>query len=60
MPGFPMSHSKKEIFNGHSIPPLEGEDFQMFEQDLRGKNTEEHSANSKIGTLRRRISRQRI
>lgn len=27
------------IGNNHGVAPIEGEDFQMFERDLPGKNT---------------------
>lgn len=30
---------KALIGNNHHVPPLKGEDFQMFEQDLPGENT---------------------
>ena len=39
------------VGNNHHLAPKEGEDFQMFEKDLPGKNTAGHSAESKIGTL---------
>jgi len=39
------------VGNNHHVKPFEGEDFQMFEKDLPGKNTAGHSADSVIGNL---------
>ncbi|MCX7798409.1 MAG: alpha-L-fucosidase [Melioribacter sp.] len=39
------------IGNNHHVAPLEGEDFQMFEKDLPGKNTSGFNSESKIGDL---------
>jgi alpha-L-fucosidase len=39
------------VGNNHHLKPFEGEDFQMFEKDLPGKNTAGHSAESVIGNL---------
>ena len=39
------------IGNNHHLAPFEGEDFQMFERDLPGKNTTGFSGDSKIGSL---------
>ncbi len=39
------------VGNNHHLAPKDGEDFQMFEKDLPGKNTAGHSAESKIGNL---------
>jgi alpha-L-fucosidase len=39
------------IGNNHHVKPFEGEDFQMFEKDLPGKNTAGFNADSVIGTL---------
>lgn len=39
------------VGNNHHQAPKEGEDFQMFEKDLPGKNTTGFGAESKIGNL---------
>lgn len=39
------------IGNNHHLSPFEGEDFQMFEKDLPGKNTSGFSGESKISNL---------
>jgi alpha-L-fucosidase len=39
------------VGNNHHLAPFEGEDFQMFEKDLPGKNTTGFSGESKIGNL---------
>lgn len=39
------------IGNNHHLAPNDGEDIQIFEQDLPGENTAGFSANSTIGTL---------
>jgi alpha-L-fucosidase len=39
------------VGNNHHLVPFEGEDFQMFEKDLPGKNTAGFNAESKIGNL---------
>lgn len=39
------------IGNNHHILPIEGEDFQMFERDLPGQNTEGYSEGQEVGTL---------
>jgi alpha-L-fucosidase len=39
------------IGNNHHLAPFAGEDFQMFEKDLPGKNTAGFNAESKIGDL---------
>jgi alpha-L-fucosidase len=39
------------IGNNHHLSPNPGEDFQMFEKDLPGKNTTGFNAESKIGSL---------
>lgn len=39
------------IGNNHHMPPFDGEDFQMFEKDLPGRNTTGFSGDSEIGTL---------
>jgi alpha-L-fucosidase len=39
------------IGNNHHFAPKPGEDFQLFEKDLPGKNTAGFSAEAKIGTL---------
>lgn len=39
------------VANNHHQAPYEGEDIQVFEQDLPGENTAGFSANSTIGTL---------
>lgn len=39
------------VGNNHHLKPFEGEDFQMFEKDLPGKNTAGHSAEAVIGNL---------
>jgi alpha-L-fucosidase len=39
------------IGNNHHMPPFDGEDFQMFEKDLPGKNTTGFSADAEIGNL---------
>ena len=39
------------VGNNHHLAPFEGEDFQMFERDLPGKNTTGFSGESKIGSL---------
>jgi alpha-L-fucosidase len=39
------------VGNNHHLAPFEGEDFQMFEKDLPGKNTTGFSGESKIGSL---------
>ncbi len=39
------------VGSNHHLKPFPGEDFQMFEKDLPGKNTAGHSANSVIGDL---------
>ena len=39
------------VGSNHHLKPFPGEDFQMFEKDLPGKNTAGHSADSVIGDL---------
>ena len=39
------------IGNNHHLLPVAGEDFQMFEKDLPGKNTAGFSEGSQIGNL---------
>ena len=39
------------IGNNHHLAPIAGEDFQMFEKDLPGKNTAGFSEGSQIGNL---------
>jgi alpha-L-fucosidase len=39
------------VGNNHHMVPFAGEDFQMFEKDLPGKNTAGFNAESKIGDL---------
>ncbi|HEV3199201.1 MAG TPA: alpha-L-fucosidase [Bryobacteraceae bacterium] len=39
------------VGNNHHLTPFAGEDFQMFEKDLPGKNTAGFNAESKIGNL---------
>ena len=39
------------VGNNHHLPPFEGEDFQMFEKDLPGKNTTGFSGESRVGNL---------
>jgi alpha-L-fucosidase len=39
------------VGSNHHLKPFPGEDFQMFEKDLPGKNTAGHSAGSIIGDL---------
>ena len=39
------------IGNNHHLKPFPGEDFQMFEKDLPGKNTAGFNAESQIGDL---------
>ncbi len=39
------------IGNNHHLAPIAGEDFQMFEKDLPGKNTGGFSEGSEIGNL---------
>lgn len=39
------------VGNNHHRAPYEGEDFQMFERDLPGKNTTGFSGESVVGTL---------
>lgn len=39
------------IGNNHHMPPFDGEDFQMFEKDLPGRNTTGFSGDSEIGDL---------
>jgi alpha-L-fucosidase len=39
------------IGNNHHVAPFPGEDFQMFEKDLPGKNTTGFSEGSRIGDL---------
>ena len=39
------------IGNNHHLAPIDGEDFQMFEKDLPGKNTTGFSEDSQIGNL---------
>lgn len=39
------------VGSNHHRAPINGEDFQMFEQDLPGKNTAGHSRESVIGNL---------
>ena len=39
------------VGNNHHLKPKEGEDFQMFEKDLPGKNTSGFSAEAEIGQL---------
>lgn len=39
------------VGNNHHLAPIDGEDFQMFEKDLPGKNTTGFSAEAKIGDL---------
>jgi len=39
------------IGNNHHVAPFEGEDFQMFEKDLPGKDTTGFSGDAKIGDL---------
>jgi alpha-L-fucosidase len=39
------------VGSNHHLAPFPGEDFQMFEKDLPGKNTTGFSGESKIGSL---------
>ncbi len=39
------------VGNNHHLAPKDGEDFQMFEKDLPGKNTTGFSGESQIGKL---------
>jgi alpha-L-fucosidase len=39
------------VGSNHHLKPFDGEDFQMFEKDLPGKNTSGFSGDSVIGTL---------
>ncbi len=39
------------IGNNHHVAPFPGEDFQMFEKDLPGRNTTGFSGDSEIGNL---------
>ena len=39
------------IINNHHLLPLEGEDAQVFEQDVPGRNTTGHAGADKIGRL---------
>lgn len=39
------------IGNNHHVPPFPGEDYQMFEKDLPGKNTAGFNKEAKIGEL---------
>ena len=39
------------VGSNHHLPPINGEDFQMFEKDLPGHNTTGFSSQSKVGTL---------
>jgi alpha-L-fucosidase len=39
------------VGNNHHLKPFEGEDFQMFEKDLPGKNTAGFNEESQIGDL---------
>jgi alpha-L-fucosidase len=39
------------VGNNHHLAPIDGEDFQMFEKDLPGKNSNGFSAESHIGNL---------
>jgi len=39
------------IGNNHHVAPFEGEDFQMFEKDLPGKDTTGFSGDAEIGDL---------
>lgn len=39
------------VGNNHHVAPFAGEDFQMFERDLPGKNVAGHSADAVIGDL---------
>ena len=39
------------VGNNHHLAPFEGEDFQMFERDLPGKNTSGFSGDAKVGAL---------
>lgn len=39
------------IGNNHHLAPIEGEDFQMFEKDLPGRNTSGFSGEAEIGRL---------
>jgi alpha-L-fucosidase len=39
------------VGNNHHLAPFAGEDFQMFEKDLPGKNTAGFNSESKIGDL---------
>jgi alpha-L-fucosidase len=39
------------IGNNHHVKPFDGEDFQMFEKDLPGRNTAGFNADSVIGDL---------
>jgi len=39
------------VGSNHHLAPFDGEDFQMFEKDLPGKNTAGFNEKSKIGTL---------
>lgn len=42
---------KTLIGNNHHVLPFPGEDFQLFEKDLPGRNTAGFNAESKIGNL---------
>lgn len=39
------------VGSNHHLKPFDGEDFQMFEKDLPGKNTTGFSPKSEVGTL---------
>jgi alpha-L-fucosidase len=39
------------VGSNHHLKPFDGEDFQMFEKDLPGRNTAGFNANSEIGKL---------
>lgn len=39
------------VGSNHHLKPFEGEDFQMFEKDLPGKNTSGFSGTSEVGSL---------
>lgn len=39
------------VGNNHHLKPFAGEDFQMFEKDLPGKNTTGFSGDSEVGNL---------
>lgn len=39
------------VGNNHHVAPMPGEDFQMFEKDLPGKNTQGFNEGSEVGEL---------